>query len=491
MLATDGTVKILDLGLALVGAEHSDHKELTQDGQILGTADFIAPEQFSNSHKVDIRADIYGLGCALFKLLTGEAPFTGPQYADPLRKMKAHAEAPIPSILEKRSDVPIELSNIMSRLLAKHPGERYATPSDVADVLEPFTKLNNVNDLAKLPCERELEDGSIGTEELYSTSVGPSKPSDDKTEGRGDPLAHSSILEKKPSPRTGSRRQLPWLLSMATGLLFLVGSVIYIQTGKGQLVLTVNEPDITVTIDKKPQDVFARQVAIKSPRDHFVIKLPVETGEHKLEVTKEGFIGYVQGFRIERNGHVELTALLKPKHIQEPLFERIIDDGDIGYSELGDGWNSGNADLKKAHQGDYRVSVKSARVARWSFDQLEPGYYEVFSTWNYSPNRAKNAAYAVYDGDRVLRRIQRNQLLAPDDAHAADQDWESLGTFEIKSRLLIVEVDATRTFGSPRGGVIADAARIVKVKSRKPRGKKKKSISRLKKSSTTKKSVSP
>ncbi len=90
-MAAIGQVKILDLGLARLGAEQPSSGELTSEGQAMGTADYMAPEQAFDSHTVDIRADIYSLGCTLYKLLAGHAPFSGPEYGNAMQKMLAHS----------------------------------------------------------------------------------------------------------------------------------------------------------------------------------------------------------------------------------------------------------------------------------------------------------------------------------------------------------------------------------------------------------------
>jgi len=80
MLANDGTVKLLDLGLARLESQERMSDELTSTGQLMGTMDYMSPEQAVDTHAVDIRADIYSLGATFYKLLAGRAPFFGEEY---------------------------------------------------------------------------------------------------------------------------------------------------------------------------------------------------------------------------------------------------------------------------------------------------------------------------------------------------------------------------------------------------------------------------
>jgi WD40 repeat protein/Leucine-rich repeat (LRR) protein len=129
-------IKILDFGLARVASELAPPGALTEDGSIMGTPDYIAPEQAEDARQADIRADIYSLGCTLYFLLTGQPPFPKGTF---LQKVKAHQTQPVPNVTDLRADVPVELAQIVARLLAKDPAERYQTPADVAEALRPFT----------------------------------------------------------------------------------------------------------------------------------------------------------------------------------------------------------------------------------------------------------------------------------------------------------------------------------------------------------------
>ena len=148
-------VKILDLGLALLSDAHSpDVGGLTGTGQLMGTLDYMAPEQGGDSKSVDIRADLYALGASLYKLLTGEAVYHGEQYQTLMQKVTALASKPAPPIRECRADISPELAALVHRLLEKNPAQRFATPDEVARALAPFAAGANLAALlSKVGCE--------------------------------------------------------------------------------------------------------------------------------------------------------------------------------------------------------------------------------------------------------------------------------------------------------------------------------------------------
>ena len=125
-------VKVLDLGLARFTDEEMASLTVAYDENVLGTADYLPPEQALNSHDVDARADIYSLGCALYYLLTGHPPF--PEGTLPQRLM-AHQKTPPPDINQDRPDVPADLVAICDKMMAKKPDERYQSAQEVADTL--------------------------------------------------------------------------------------------------------------------------------------------------------------------------------------------------------------------------------------------------------------------------------------------------------------------------------------------------------------------
>jgi hypothetical protein len=137
MLTRGGGVKILDFGLARFARERNAPGQagLTGTGVVMGTADYIAPEQTRSSRGIDIRADIYGLGCTLYHLLSGRVPFPDGTVIDKMIRHCVDAPEPLRSL---RPDVPTELAAVVEKMMAKDPAQRYQTPAEVAAALHPF-----------------------------------------------------------------------------------------------------------------------------------------------------------------------------------------------------------------------------------------------------------------------------------------------------------------------------------------------------------------
>jgi serine/threonine protein kinase len=138
MLTPSGKVKLLDLGVARYPRLPFPGEQITLTGQFLGTPDYVAPEQCLDCHAVDGRADIYALGCTLYELLTGQPPFADPAHRSVFLKMKAHVEAPVPPIRERRPDVPERLAAALERMLAKDRAGRFVSAAGVVVALQPF-----------------------------------------------------------------------------------------------------------------------------------------------------------------------------------------------------------------------------------------------------------------------------------------------------------------------------------------------------------------
>lgn len=179
------TAKILDLGLARIfnepnsdedespppaiqdlSAFHQGDSQLTQAGTIVGTPDYLAPEQITRNREVDARSDIFGLGCTLFKLLTGQLPYSGP---DLLGKLHARVSAAAPPAVRLRSllpDAPPELDALLARMLERDPDARPQTAMEVAETLAPFARPPDEKWDLRPRSLTDEETGEIGSSQL-------------------------------------------------------------------------------------------------------------------------------------------------------------------------------------------------------------------------------------------------------------------------------------------------------------------------------------
>ncbi|WP_425618931.1 response regulator [Anatilimnocola sp. NA78] len=140
LLDEQGVVKVTDLGLARLnhGATGpASGFDVTMAGGVIGTADYMPPEQAVDSTTIDHRADIYSLGCTLYFLLVGRPPFSGPTMMSVLLK---HRDAQIPSLSAVRSEVPAALDGLFQRMLAKEPADRIQSMSEVVAELETIAR---------------------------------------------------------------------------------------------------------------------------------------------------------------------------------------------------------------------------------------------------------------------------------------------------------------------------------------------------------------
>jgi serine/threonine protein kinase len=211
-------VKILDFGLARLhytDAETGESKNTVKlDGRtVMGTPDYLSPEQARDLHSVDIRSDLYSLGCTFYFLLTGRPPFPGGKALEKL--VKHFTEMPQP-IAELRADLPSGVVDIVENLMAKNPLERYQAPLDVALALVPFS-IQPPGFL--MPDAVEMNDDSNENINLASTW-----PGHDTAQLAAS--GHSSFLIRRPPAPTP--RRFDWIqaamLALALGLGFVLGA---------------------------------------------------------------------------------------------------------------------------------------------------------------------------------------------------------------------------------------------------------------------------
>lgn len=190
-------VKLLDLGLAMFSNDEAASLTVAHNENVLGTADYLAPEQAVNSHNIDKRADIYGLGCALYYLLTGHAPFPRGSLAE---RILAHQNKTPADIRIDRPDCPGELIGICTKMMQKDPNYRYQTARHVAKALSQWISDRKKGVFGK------AEKATVGSS--LSASSGRTDVSGGSSKLRvAKPLSNQSSV-KSPGRRTDSKTSL-------------------------------------------------------------------------------------------------------------------------------------------------------------------------------------------------------------------------------------------------------------------------------------------
>jgi serine/threonine protein kinase len=202
LLVAGAVVKILDMGLARVietpeNPAGSTTSSLTQLGTVVGTPDFIAPEQARDARAADIRSDLYSLGCTLYYLLCGQPPFPEGSVMEKLLMHQLDHPQPLE---ELRPEVPVAVLSVARRLMEKRPDDRYQTPIELADAL------------AALPAPGETPpplrmSAATGAARPPSTAVVTVKPIPQETvqpSGTDLTLAPPAKADKEPPPVPGA-----------------------------------------------------------------------------------------------------------------------------------------------------------------------------------------------------------------------------------------------------------------------------------------------
>ena len=287
LLVPSGTVKVLDLGLAkLVQSSNSVFPNgTTEAGVILGTMDYMSPEQHEDTGRADARSDVYSLGCTFFFLLTGRPVY---EVDSTVAKIIAHRERPVPSLLELRDDIPQDVDAIFRRMVAKEPNKRYPSMNAVITDLEECREVQEMIPTGS-PTPRALDNTEAGR--MFQDTV------------------HSPASSTYCSDRRVSSgwEKLVGAAFLGIGLLALLFGVVFkIQTPAGRVVVEVDQPNAVVEVDDG-------KIRITTEDIGHPVEFEIDDGKHTLHVSKDGFKSETREFSIESQGERVLHVELRPE----------------------------------------------------------------------------------------------------------------------------------------------------------------------------------
>ena len=298
-------VKVLDLGLALLAdADPVEVGGLTSDGQIMGTIDYMAPEQANDSHSVDIRADIYSLGATLYALLTGGSLFQGKPNLSLMQKLTSLATEPAPPIRERRADISKALAAVVHRMLAKKPQDRFATPADVIAALKPFAAGANLASLGS-GAGSPTSDGSTSVDSYGGTVM----------------LVSAQNIEstiQMPSSKSSNSQSpgRPWKAiagaAIAAVVLFAV-ILLTLKTPHGEVIVEI-PADLSAEARKDIKINVTGDGAAEVASEANGWKIGIKEGRYKVELTGGGDQVQIddQQVTVNRNKKAIVTITMKP-----------------------------------------------------------------------------------------------------------------------------------------------------------------------------------
>ena len=210
-------LRILDFGLAKTTGAIAADSDLTIDGSILGTPHFMSPEQALSPASADIRSDIYSLGCTWFFLLSGKPPFEGD---GPLAVLNAHQNRPVPDAASLRSSIPLETVQILKKMMAKLPKDRYQTPDELLRSMIAPRQNSPKNDLVSKGSAVAALDANL----LFQPPHSAKPNSETNASELFDFAPKASVLPTRKKANRGSNSSL--VVSILLPTVLLIGTMI-------------------------------------------------------------------------------------------------------------------------------------------------------------------------------------------------------------------------------------------------------------------------
>jgi len=295
--AGESQVKVLDLGLARFGAGHAELSAVTAPSQILGTLEFMAPEQADGVRGVDARADIYSMGATLYKLLTGECPYPPKQFDTPLKMLSAIANIR-PDPVASKVDLPPGLPELVDAMLSHAPEDRPQTATDVAARLKAFSPQGGLGNLDIATTHRQLQRMAAAD---HSTA----------------PAFDTRRSGAKPQRKLKSGVR-PWWPLFSMAVVAVLAGVIWLKSDGGYLKIE-SPPGIDVTVDILKDGRLVESIEAGQSKDatwyrsgRYEVRLPA-SGRKKFQLKNNVFTLNYRGNHTVTITKVKLAEMVPAK----------------------------------------------------------------------------------------------------------------------------------------------------------------------------------
>ena len=326
LLDNDGTVKILDMGLARIEDEAHEipATQLTQDGSVMGTVDYMAPEQAKDTHTADARSDIYSLGCSLYYLLTGESVYRG---STMVNRIMAHQNDPIPSLAGKHILISQDVDAVFQKMVAKKPEDRFQSMSEVIVAIENCIQMKSSSTVATEPSDPELQKflqsqkfASSPTVVMSADAMAAEKPlTDTQNESLTSGFLNNTLGGTSYQPLAKRKQSIGKRGGIIAGvvlasLILIAGIVFKIDTPAGTIILDIDQPELAgavVSVDDQ------QKITINTGKGTEPIEVVADEKTHTLQVTKGGFETFTKQFTVKSGGKETIEVRLMPLKVAE------------------------------------------------------------------------------------------------------------------------------------------------------------------------------
>ncbi len=422
LLDAEGTVKILDMGLARFSdaAEVGTQAELTGTGTVMGTIDYMSPEQALSTKTADARSDVYSLGMTLYYLLTGTPAFGGDSL---MARLLAHREQPIPNLSDSRDDVPAELQAVFEKMVAKQADDRYQTMNEAIAALETCRRADDASGLAATaPRTGDAAEGLsevLDATDQFQADDGVAVATVPRTETGVAAEAEPSAVESptivagmatetsRTVRRTAAPTRPPWtdwrVLAGAGGAAaLLLGLIVFFfQTPNGTLRVEIADPEIEVSVK-------GTEIVLKGadPQD-----VSLKPGEHTLHVRRGDFEFDTETLILKKGETVIVRAELLDGQVQVVRGEKVIGSSSPGGVGLPEGTGTGklaaaepgaNNALRFVEDSDYNGPAHVRLAEPW-----QPKAYTV-EAFVHTEQKSANHAHVWNTVPRVILSIGPN-----------------------------------------------------------------------------------